>query len=372
VKNILFIWPGPYYNLQEYKYNKLSEFFSGYILTFSNKDDIVQTKKVAGFNLLCQRTSLKNKYYLIFKFFIHCVSFAIKKRLNKNGKFDLVVTYDPLTTGLIGVVVSRILSTKFAPEINGTYSSYYNFMDESRSKANLYAKVYILIMKFVFSFSNGIKYQYPGQIAFFEKKMKNRISTSFPNLVNLDKFTNNGEEKEILVVGFPFWRKGIDIAIQAFKLIAHKIPDWKLKILGWYPDTTLLNKYIGDCKQIYHHKPVFYQEMPFQLGKCGIVCCSSRSEGVPRILIESMMAEKPRIGTNIDGIPVLIKDGYDGFLFENENFKQLSEKILTLALDTSLRKKFGLAAKERVINEFSSEQYFSKLVSFYNKIIKHP
>ncbi|MDD5569384.1 MAG: glycosyltransferase family 4 protein [Candidatus Pacebacteria bacterium] len=224
-------------------------------------------------------------------------------------------------------------------------------------------------MKIVFTFSHGIKYQYPGQIHFFEKHLGDKIVTAFPNYVDLDKFRNIAEEKEILIVGFPFWRKGIDIAIDAFKLIAPQYPDWKMKILGWYPDTSLLTSRIGDCSQIYHHLPVYSHEMPEQVGKCAIVCCSSRSEGVPRILMEVMMAEKPRIGSNVDGIPVVIKDGYDGLLFESGNVKQLSEKMALLMKDKELREVMGKRGRERVVKEFGSDQYFSKLTTFYNRLL---
>lgn len=368
MKKIMFIQPGPAYSIREFKFNYLSNYFSGEILTTSDNEEILATKSVGKFSLNILRTNPKHSKRNFFIYLLFCIRFCIKLRFFKKENIDLVVTYDPLKTGLYGIIASRILSCKFAPEINGTYSSKYNFMDKSTKYCLLYAIVYTQIMKFVFTFSHGIKYQYPGQISFFENKLGKRVVSAFPNLVNLEKFTNISEEKEILVTGFPFWRKGIDVAIDAFKLIAPKYPDWKMKILGWYPDLTPITNRIGDCTQIYHHPPVCNYEMPDHVGRCAIVCCPSRSEGVPRILMEAMMAGKPRIGSNADGIPVVIKDGYDGLLFESRNVTALSEKMTQLMDSSELRKVMGLRGQERVVKEFGQEQYFSKLIDLYNKL----
>jgi len=40
-----------------------------------------------------------------------------------------------------------------------------------------------------------------------------------------------------------------------------------------------------------------------------------------------MASGKPPIGTKVGGIPAQIKDGWNGFLVEPRNEKQLAEKI---------------------------------------------
>lgn len=369
MKKILSIQPGPCYKTENPKIKAISFYFKGTTITYSDSDEITCLNNYSGFSFEC----LKLNYYLpniikYLNFLIYTIRFCIKSR-KSNVKYDLVITYDPLKTGIIGIIASRILNCKFITEINGTYHSKYNFYDKSILFSSANAFLYKCIMKLVFSFSHGIKYQYPGQISFFEKKLKNHVIDAFPNLVQLDIFKNIREDKLILIVGFPFWRKGIDIGINAFKHIAFKYPDWKLKILGWYPDKTLLNKYIANHPQIFYHKPVMPPEMPEHIGTCAIVCCPSRSEGVPRVLMEAMKSGKPIIGSSVDGIPVLIKNGYNGFLFENENVYQLANRLELLISNPELRKFLGRNGSNLVQKEFSKEQYTKKLISLYNLVI---
>lgn len=53
----------------------------------------------------------------------------------------------------------------------------------------------------------------------------------------------------------------------------------------------------------------------------------SRTEGMPRALIEAMSRACPAIGSNAGGIPELLDDKY---IFRKNNWKQLSEKIVLL------------------------------------------
>ena len=81
MKKTLFIWPGPLYNLQEYKYNKLSDSFCGHILSFSNIQEIIAKKKIGGFDLHCKKISLKKKNLASAKYIVFCISFpSLDKR----------------------------------------------------------------------------------------------------------------------------------------------------------------------------------------------------------------------------------------------------------------------------------------------------
>jgi glycosyltransferase involved in cell wall biosynthesis len=225
-------------------------------------------------------------------------------------------------------------------------------------------------MRFVLKHADGIKLLFKKQIQSFHKVIQGKVIHVFPNYISVENFRNIGDDKEVLFVGFPFKLKGLDILIEAFKKIAPKYPEWKLKILGWYPDHTELNKAIEGHTQIYHHPPVRHNEMPSHIGSCAIFVLPSRSEAMGRVLVEAMAAGKPRIGSRIDGIPTVINDGVDGLLFEPENVDDLAEKLDRLMCNPELRQRLGRAGELRAQKDFTKEIYFRNMTSFLEEILQ--
>ena len=299
-----------------------------------------------------------------------CVLNAIKVK-ESGTQIHLVTTYDPLKTGLVGLTVSRILGAKFAPEVNGVYTSKLAWEDEKNTiLRKIKSEISPILMGQVLKRADGIKLLFPHQISMFRVQVRDKVVRVFSDFVATSRFVNLEEKPEVLFVGFPFKLKGVDILIEAFKEIAHKYPGWKLKILGWYPDPTQLRKAIDGHPQIYHHPPVYYEEMPAHIGSCSILVLPSRSEAMGRVLIEAMAAGKPRIGSNVGGIPTVINDGVDGLLFESENVNDLASKLDLLMSDEQLRKKMGNAGARRAKEEFTEEHYIKNVIDFYNSVIE--
>lgn len=346
------------------QYLELSRYFKGYILTRSSAGESLV---IGNFSFLSLK--FENNYSNTCKFIVFCIRTA-RELAARGEKIDLVVTYDPLKTGLIGLIVSRILKAKFAPEVNGVYSSPAEWLDVPKGiSACLKKQFYPILMRFVLKHADGIKLLFKEQISHHSKLLQGKIIRYFPCYVPVEDFHNIREDNEVLFVGFPFKRKGVDILIQAFKKIADKYPDWKLKILGWYPDPKPLNDAIAGHPQIYHHKPVQYAQMVEHIGCCAILVLPSRSEAMGRVLVEAMAAGKPRIGARVDGIPTVINDGEDGLLFEPENVDDLSYKLEELMRNPDLRKSLGSSGENRARREFTIDVYISNLNNFYQELI---
>src|SRR6185436_18436702 len=244
---------------------------------------------------------------------------ALRARFGGAG-WDLVVTYDPLRSGLIGLLIARLAGARFCPEVNGVYQSYANYIDDKPGLLlEIKKRLYPRLVAFTLARADGIKVLFPSQIDHFRPLKKNPVLESFFDYVDLEPFRDLGEEKVILFVGFPFHLKGVDLLIEAFKRLSPRHPDWTLKILGWFPEPNPLKAAIGGHPRIFHHPPVFSSDMPYHMGRCGIFVLPSRTEAMGRVLLEAMASGKPRVGARIEGIPTVINDGSDGLLFEPGN-----------------------------------------------------
>lgn len=91
-------------------------------------------------------------------------------------------------------------------------------------------------------------------------------------------------------------------------------------------------------------------------------------ENCPMSIIESKAYGKPVIGSNIGGIPELINDNQDGFLFEPKSTGDLVSKMTKLN-NLKNYKEFCINARNDVENRFGKEQHFKTINDVYKKIL---
>jgi glycosyltransferase involved in cell wall biosynthesis len=369
---LLFILPGPLWEIKDSlrkRMEGLSERFQGRIVTTMPE---AGEHRLGAFTLtaLRYRRGAFWKPWMDLKYLLYGCFLALRARFGGES-YDLVVTYDPLRTGLMGLFIARLAGARFAPEVNGVYDSYANYLEGgSRWMLALKRRFYPWVVGFNLARADGIKTLFPSQVKRYRNHIRTPVVEHFFDYVDLDPFQDLGEEKVILFVGFPFRLKGVDLLIEAFKRVAPSHPGWKLKILGWYPDKRELDAAIGGHPDIFHHPPVFSHEMPMHMGRCGIFVLPSRTEAMGRVLLEAMACAKPRIGADIEGIPTVIEDGVDGLLFRAGDAADLAAKLDRLMGDPALRGSLGMAGRMRAITEFNANRYFHRLLDFYGRVLR--
>ena len=90
----------------------------------------------------------------------------------------------------------------------------------------------------------------------------------------------------------------------------------------------------------------------------------SEKESFGLVLLEAMACGVPCIGTNIGGIPEVIKNNVSGFLVDVSDVAAATDRAMSILEDEPLSKRFTEAAMEILKNEFSSQ----KIVSQYEQI----
>ena len=95
----------------------------------------------------------------------------------------------------------------------------------------------------------------------------------------------------------------------------------------------------------------------------------SRSEGAGAALIEAMATGLPCIATDTGGIPEVLVNGENGFLFQRENSDELAEKIISVISDSELQTQLSKTAQQN-LQKFSIEIYVESLFSHYQGLLK--
>jgi glycosyltransferase involved in cell wall biosynthesis len=102
-----------------------------------------------------------------------------------------------------------------------------------------------------------------------------------------------------------------------------------------------------------------YQEDPNPLYRvCDVVVIPSMvSEGLPMVAIEAMQLGIPVIGSNVGGIPEVVRDGVNGYIFPPGNSAALAERIQQLSDDRGLLMQMKAEARSSVDGRFSTETF---------------
>ena len=81
----------------------------------------------------------------------------------------------------------------------------------------------------------------------------------------------------------------------------------------------------------------------------------SYKEGLPLALLEKMRIGLPCVVSDIPELKSLVADGVDAMVYNSGNVKQLSNKIMELASDLSLRERIGTSAADTVEAKYVSK-----------------
>jgi glycosyltransferase involved in cell wall biosynthesis len=134
------------------------------------------------------------------------------------------------------------------------------------------------------------------------------------------------------------------------EVIYKLIEDYKLEenvkmILGYLP--------FGDVKSLYIASDIYV--LP------------SLEEGAATSLLEPLACGKPSVGTDVGGIAPLIRDGWNGFLVEPANEKQLAEKIKYLIDHPEERERMGKNSRKLAVEEFDWRKIAEKYLKVYEE-----
>jgi glycosyltransferase involved in cell wall biosynthesis len=94
----------------------------------------------------------------------------------------------------------------------------------------------------------------------------------------------------------------------------------------------------------------------------------SYAEGLPVSLLEAMAAGLPVAATSVGGIPDVVADGINGFLFAPGDSAMLQRLLRRLMHDPELGKRMALAARETVRMRFAAERVLAQLDELYGDL----
>lgn len=99
-----------------------------------------------------------------------------------------------------------------------------------------------------------------------------------------------------------------------------------------------------------------WDSIPELLAAADVFVLPSRWEGLPMALLEGMMAGLPVIATRVEGVDEVVQHGVQGLLVQPESSDELARAILQLLRSPQDRQRMGAAARERVLQSYTTDR----------------
>ena len=112
----------------------------------------------------------------------------------------------------------------------------------------------------------------------------------------------------------------------------------------------------------------YRRDIPQLMKISNIAVSTSRREGLPVNVIESMISGLPDIVTNCRGNRELIKNGENGYIVELDNINDLKKNILELYENSELRLKMGKKSVN-IVKPYLLENVINELEKVYEKYL---
>ncbi len=155
--------------------------------------------------------------------------------------------------------------------------------------------------------------------------------------------------------------KGQDVALEAARLLAPKLPNARMLLVGDGPERrnqtegiALLPGFLDDLTEFYAALDLFI--MP------------SRSEGWGLTALQAMSNGLAVIATDVGGLPELVEQGKTGWLVPSDSPPALADAIEAAASDPKRRREYGRNARERA-ERFSIQRTVELTEQLYARLL---
>lgn len=164
-------------------------------------------------------------------------------------------------------------------------------------------------------------------------------------------------------------RKGIEYLVEALERLPADIPA-HLVLIGNMEAKRLEKRIARSPARDRIHRVGYRDDAPEWTAACDVFCLPSvKREGLARSVIEAMAYGVPPVVTDCGGSPELVVDGECGYVVPIRDPAALADAFEKLYRDPALRKRFGLAARDRIATAFRTEDTVRKTIALYEELV---
>ena len=167
----------------------------------------------------------------------------------------------------------------------------------------------------------------------------------------------------IMVSRLELKMKDFNTLIKAFKIVNQKRKDIKLYLLGEGTDREKIEKMIKNEDLQEYIKLLGVKRNPYPwIKNSKVLLLSSKSEGLPTVLIEGIILNKVVISTNcLTGPKEILDNGKYGSLVEIGDYNAMAQEILELLQEKSIKREKYLSNIDESIERFDKKNIIKQI-----------
>lgn len=150
--------------------------------------------------------------------------------------------------------------------------------------------------------------------------------------------------------------------------VIESVPECKFAVAGDGPLLKEMKTMVSDMDM--NPNFVFLGQLPPErtknlYGRINLILSPSHTEGLPNTLLEACAIQKPVVATDVGGVPSLIENGINGFLFSKGDIEGMAQAVIRILKDDELAVRLGLAGREKICNVFSFKKRVQRIQEIY-------
>jgi len=154
--------------------------------------------------------------------------------------------------------------------------------------------------------------------------------------------------------------KGVDVLLRAWEAVVRRLPDASLFVIGsGREEAALRAQIIGSALEdsVRFQSPVPRHELPAHIDNAWCLVLPSRSEGLPRVVLEAMARARAVVAARVGGLAELVANGRNGWLVNADDPVALAERLVQVLSDRDAAVAMGNEGRRTAQRRSPVEEY---------------
>jgi glycosyltransferase involved in cell wall biosynthesis len=153
------------------------------------------------------------------------------------------------------------------------------------------------------------------------------------------------------------------VLAEAWRLAAPRVPGARLHLVGRGTMREVPEQLVAEFPgRVSWTESLTTPEVALAMDEATALVLASRSEGLPRIVVEAFCRGRPVVGARAGGIPDIVIDGDSGLLVEPEDVTALADALVRILSDRALAQRLGAGARRTADRWLATPEEYAQRV----------